>query len=194
MSQARTTASRPIEKGLKKAGRPMAEGIGLSATDPQASDEATDVILLVFRIESREHALPVEEVVEVLRMVAATPLPEAPPWVGGVINRRGQVVPLIDVRSRLGAPRREPRPSDAIIVVRIDEVLTGLVVDEVVEVLALRNEAVERAGRVASTALGVSGVARQGKRLILVLDREHLCDGSVDLRPLFDVETSEAAR
>lgn len=145
------------------------------------------VVLVVFRIESREFALPVEEVVEVLRMVAATPLPEAPPWVGGVINCRGQVVPLIDVRSRLGVAGREPRLSDAIIVVQTDGVVTGLVVDEVVEVLALRSEAVEPRDRVASAAPGVAGVARQGDRLILVLDREQLCDGSLALPLPFDV-------
>lgn len=173
----------------------MIERIGVMGTDPRASEEAAGVVLLVFRVEGRELALTVEEVVEVVRMVAPTPLPEAPPWVGGVINCRGQVVPLIDVRSRVGAPRREPDLSDAIIVVQTDEAVIGLVVDEVVEVLALRSGAVEPPGRVASTAPGVSGVAREGDRLILVLDQEHLCQGTADLRLPFDVgEARETVR
>jgi purine-binding chemotaxis protein CheW len=113
-----------------------------------ASEEASAVVLLVFRIDGCEHAVAVEQVVEVLRMVAATPLPDAPPWVLGVINVRGRVIPLIDVRARLGAPRLEPEPSTSVIVVQTDEVAAGLVVDEVVEVLAVRHDALQRPDQV----------------------------------------------
>lgn len=160
----------------------MTEGFGVSGTEAEPGLGGAGAVLLVFRIEGREYALPVGEVVEVLRMVAATPLPEAPPWVAGVINFRGQVLPLIDLRSRLGTLRREPELSDAIIVVRADKVVTGLVVDEVVEVLPVQPGAVEPPSGVTSTALGVSGVAREGDRLILMLDEEQLCEGSIDLR------------
>jgi purine-binding chemotaxis protein CheW len=144
--------------------------------------DAAGVTLLVFRLEGREHALPVEDVVEVLRMVAAAPLPEAPPWVDGVINLRGRAIPLVDLRSRLGAPRREPDVSTPIIVVQARdaaEVATGLVVDEVVEVLELGSEAMASPAPVTASS-AVAGVAREGDRLILVLDRERLCAGSVD--------------
>jgi purine-binding chemotaxis protein CheW len=171
----------------------MTERVVPSRPASQAASEDAGAVLLVFRVEGREHALPVKDVVEVLRMVAATPLPEAPPWVGGVINFRGRVIPLIDVRSRLGAPRREPDLSTPIIVVETNEVAAGLVVDEVVEVLALRSEAVDPPGRVTASAPAVAGVARQGDRLILVLDGERLCDGSVDLRLSFAVEETREA-
>jgi purine-binding chemotaxis protein CheW len=146
-------------------------------------------------MDGREHALPVEDVVEVLRMVAATPLPEAPPWVCGVINLRGRVIPLIDLRSRLGAPRREPDLSTPIIAVQANDVAAGLVVDEVVEVLALPREAVDSPDRVtaAAPASALSGVARRGDRLILVLDPQRLLEGSVDLRLPLDVQEAHEA-
>ena len=147
-----------------------------------AGEEASAVVLLVFRIGGREHALAVERVVEVLRMVAATRLPDAPPWVVGVINVRGRVIPLIDVRARLGAPGLEPETSTSVIVVQTDEVAAGLVVDEVVEVVAVRRDAIQRPDQVTAAARALAGVARHGDRLILLLDPERICEGSTDLR------------
>jgi purine-binding chemotaxis protein CheW len=137
--------------------------------------------LLTFRLHGRDHALPVEDVVEVLRMVAPTPLPDAPSWISGVINVRGRVIPLMDLRTRLGGPRIEPDVSTPIIVVEADHTAAGLVVDEVVEVLALSCDAVSRPGPLTSAATAVSGVARDGDRLILVLDCGCLCRGTADL-------------
>lgn len=145
-------------------------------------------VLLVYRIAGREHALPVEDVVEVVRMVAATRLPEAPPWVVGVINFRGRVIPLIEVRSRIGEPVREPDLSTSIIVVRSAEMAAGLVVDEVLEVLTVPRAALDTPRRVDAPAHAVSGVARVDDRLILVLDWERLWDGSLDLAMRFDVQ------
>jgi purine-binding chemotaxis protein CheW len=143
--------------------------------------------LLILRMQGHEHALPVDDVVEVLRMVAATPLPDAPPWVSGVINLRGRVIPLVDLRSRLGAPGLEPDVSTPIVVVEADGATVGLVVDEVVEVLALPSEAMTLPGPVTAASTAVSGVARAGDRLILVLDWGRLCEGSADLRLPSDV-------
>lgn len=145
-------------------------------------------VLLVFRIAGREHALPVEDVVEVVRMVAATRLPEAPPWVVGVINFRGRVIPLIEVRGRIGEPSREPDLSTPIIVVQSSEVAAGLVVDEVLEVLTVPRAALDMPRRVDAPANAVSGVVRVDDRLILVLDWERLWDGSLDLTMQFDAQ------
>jgi purine-binding chemotaxis protein CheW len=115
--------------------------------------------------------------------------------VGGVINFRGRVIPLIDARARLGAPRREPDLSTRIIVVQTSEWAAGLVVDEVVEVLPVRAEALDPPGKATAGAAAVSGVVSEGDRLILVLDRDRLLEGSVDLRLPFDLEqTREAER
>jgi purine-binding chemotaxis protein CheW len=176
----------------------MTEGVGAFPSASQAvSEDGAGVVVLVFRMDGREHALPVQNVVEVLRMVAAMPLPEAPPWVYGVINFRGRVIPLIDLRSRLGAPRREPDLSTPIIVVQANEMVAGLMVDEVVDVLTLRSEAVDAPVRVPPAAPGsaVSGVARRGDRLLLLLEPGHLCESSVDLRlPLHVEEIRESVR
>jgi CheY-like chemotaxis protein len=112
----------------------------------------TGVVLLVFWLDGVEHALPIESVVEIVRMVAVTPMPEAPLWVSGVINFRGRVISLIDVRLRLGMQMQEPDLSTPIVVVKTGEAVTGLVVDEVVDMVALRREAVDLPSRASSSS------------------------------------------
>jgi purine-binding chemotaxis protein CheW len=134
--------------------------------------------LVVVRLQGTEHALPVEHVVEVLRMVAVTPLAEAPPWLLGVIDLRGRVIPVVDLRRRLGMPPREPDLSTPILVVRSHSVTAGLVADEVVEVLALPARSWSPADGVAVPGSAVSSAVRHGDRLLLVLDTDRVCEGS----------------
>lgn len=165
----------------------MTEAVDLlPAAARVAGGDGAGVVLLVFQIAGREHALRVEDVVEVVRMVAASPLPEAPPWVVGVINFRGRVIPLIDVRGRIGAPAREADLSTPIVVVQNPQVAAGLVVDDVVEVLTVQSAALDSPGGADAPAHAVCGVAHVGHRLILVLDWERLCDGALDLGLHFD--------
>jgi purine-binding chemotaxis protein CheW len=140
--------------------------------------------LLVFRLDGREHALPLEQVVEVFRIVAVTPLPEVPPWVRGVMDVRGRVIPVIDLRVKLGMPDRTPDLSTPIVVVETGGVPAGLVTDEVVEVLALPDAALERSHHAAGSVRVVTSVARPGGRLVIVLDTEALCEGAHDLAGL----------
>jgi purine-binding chemotaxis protein CheW len=139
--------------------------------------------VLVFTVGNREHALPVEDVIEVVRMVAVTPLPDAPASVMGVINMRGRIIPVIDLRTRLGMPPHDPDLSAPIIVVGRSEAAAGLVADGASEVLTLRSTAVEaptpspgpRSSQ-APAASAVSGMAHEGDRLILLLDAQRLCE------------------
>lgn len=167
----------------------MTDRVHLLRAASEAGGDEAGVVLLVFQIAGREHALPVCDVVEVVRMVAATPLPEAPPWVIGVINFRGRVIPLIEVRSRLGTPSRDADLSTPIIVVQNAEVAAGLVVDEVLEVLTVPSAALDVPDGADAAGRSLSGVARVGDRLIVVLDWERLWDGSVDLGLRFDPQT-----
>ena len=129
------------------------------------------ICLVVFRLQGIEHAVPVGDVVEVVRMVAITPVAETPPWLSGVIDLRGRVIPVIDLRRRLGMVPREPDLSTPILVVEGNGVTAGLVADEVVEVLALAAE---------GPAAPASAI-RYGERLLLVLDIDRICAGAAEL-------------
>lgn len=136
--------------------------------------------LLIFKLGARECALPVHHVVEVARMVAITPLPETQPWVDGVFNFRGRVVPVVDLRARLGIPRREPDLSTPMVITMAEAGPFGLVADELIEVLPVSVHQAETSNRVTAASHAVAAMVRHGDRLLLVLDPDRLHDGSVD--------------
>lgn len=141
-------------------------------------EEAALSHVLVFKVDFREYALPVHHVVEVVRMVAITPLPETPPWVDGVFNFRGRFVPVVDLRARLGIPRREPDLSTPIVITAGEAGLFGLVADELVEVLPVSSRQLDASnGQTPSPA--VAAMVRHRDRLVLVLDPDRLHDSSV---------------
>jgi purine-binding chemotaxis protein CheW len=124
---------------------------------------------VVFTLEGADYALSLEHIVEVIHIIAIAPAPEAPPWLAGVINLRGRVLPVMDLRARLGLPSRGPDLSARILVTSGWGHWLGLIVDSVTEVLTWPAEPVE----LPATAPGFA-VVRANHRLITVLDIERL--------------------
>jgi purine-binding chemotaxis protein CheW len=141
-----------------------------------AVDEVTQ--LVVFKIEKSEYALPVANVGEILRMVAIAPVPEAPDWLPGVINLRGRVLPVIDLRTRLALPKLPVGINTPIIVAEHEGRMIGLVADSVTELLTVTLDSVEPPDPRVGAANTVEGVARAGDRLILIFDLARLCAAS----------------
>jgi purine-binding chemotaxis protein CheW len=97
---------------------------------------------VLFKAAGQTLALPAACVVQVLRMAAPAPAPGAPPHVRGVLNVHGTLFPVVDVRARLGAAPRPPRPADRLLLVADGARRAALEVDEVLEVRELADEAV----------------------------------------------------
>jgi purine-binding chemotaxis protein CheW len=129
---------------------------------------------LVLSLERREYALPVKHVVEVLRMVAVTPMPEAPAWIAGVLNLRGKGIVVMDLRTRLALPARTPDLNNQIVIVDSKGELLGLIVDEVVEIITLPGSALKPADKLSGASAMFAALAHAGERLILVLDLDRL--------------------
>jgi purine-binding chemotaxis protein CheW len=147
----------------------------VEATSEHAPAQEEMATLIVFSLDDAEYALNVEKIVEGLRMVAITPIPESPDSVCGVINLRGRVIPILDLRRRLGLT---PRPFDLrspILVADDQDRFVGLVVDEVVQMLTLPANAIDGPEALGRSRQAVSAVARTGERLILILDLECVC-------------------
>jgi chemotaxis signal transduction protein len=96
--------------------------------------------ILIFEIEGHSFGLPVPDIQELARVVTIVPLPLAPAVVEGVINLRGGVVPVLDLRARIGLPARELVPSDQLIVVRARGLTVAVRVDRAVELIAGNEE------------------------------------------------------
>src|SRR5215207_5325324 len=98
---------------------------------------------VVFRLHDHEYALPLEHVTEAVHLIAITPVAEAPAWLAGVIDLRGRVLPVMELRARLGLPARVPDLSARILITAIGERWLGLIVDAATEVLVQSAETVE---------------------------------------------------
>jgi purine-binding chemotaxis protein CheW len=106
------------------------------------SDQTPALELLLFRIGAQEYCVNIQDVREIRGWASATPLPQAPRYVRGVVNLRGAVLPIVDLTDRLGFGVAEPSARSAIIVVRAGDGVVGLLVDEVSEILSAPADAV----------------------------------------------------
>ena len=106
--------------------------------------------LITFRMAEQEFCIDVQAVREIRGWTAATPLPHAPPFVLGMINLRGAVLPVLDLKSRLGLGVCQPSLRSVVIVVQVDDRVVGLLVDGVSEVLTVDPSSVQPTPNVGS--------------------------------------------
>ncbi|HEY5657872.1 MAG TPA: chemotaxis protein CheW [Myxococcota bacterium] len=137
------------------------------------------VTLSCFEVAGGVYAMDVSNVREVVRWQPITPLPKAPLLISGVIDLRGVIVPVVDLGEALNARACEPNPTTRIVVVEVDNLLMGLVVDSAIEVIQVATSALEdppalatQAGYDATRAV----VRRPGEPPILVLSLEHVLE------------------
>jgi purine-binding chemotaxis protein CheW len=154
-------------------------------TDTSQTPEPARHTLVVFELDGREFALPIEDIAEILPMVLVTPVPEVPRWVVGVINLRGRVIPIADLRTRFGLQPREPELNTPILVAEQGTRKLGLIADAVRDVISLPEDALEPPTEIGAADTGqldaVSALARADDRLIVVLD---LARVTADAAPL----------
>ena len=106
--------------------------------------------LISFKVGGQEYCVDIMSVREIRGWTPATPLPSAPPYVRGVINLRGAVLPVVDMAARLGLPASTPTERHVIVVVWLAGQLVGLLVDAVCDILAVRPEALQPTPELAS--------------------------------------------
>jgi purine-binding chemotaxis protein CheW len=145
------------------------------------ADRITQVQWLTFRLRDGDYALAVSDVVEVLSMVMLAHLPGAPPWLTGMLNLRGQVLPVLDLRLRLGFIAPALTLDTPIVVVRTGDRLAGLIVDEVRDVVSLPAHALAPPDALAGDTHPIAAVARANARLIMLLNLARICDQRLGL-------------
>ena len=153
----------------------------------------TDSIQVVsFKLGSEEYGVDIGQVQEINRMVAVTHVPRAPEFMEGVINLRGQLIPIIDLRARFGMERAEHSKSTRIVVTEIGTKRIGMVVDSVSEVLRLPLEQIEEAPDMISgvDTEYIRGVGKLDERLIILLDLGKIVTGA-EKRDLEGIELVE---
>jgi len=127
---------------------------------------------LTFTLGGEEYGVDILRVQEIKGFSSVTSIPNAPPWVKGVMNLRGTVVPVFDMRSKFGMEVRAYDRFTVIVVVNVGTRVVGLIVDAVSDVLDIERDAIEPVpdlGAAIDTSV-IHGIARQGDRLITLLD------------------------
>lgn len=126
--------------------------------------------LLIWTLDGQRYALPLAAVERVVRAVAVTPFPAAAGIVSGIVNVRGQVVVVIDLRRRLRLPVREIAATDQIVLAHSARRRVALVADAVSGVVDCADDDIVGAARIAPTAGYTSGVATLDDGMILIQD------------------------
>lgn len=154
-----------------------------SADDAAELDEDLDddEQVVVFRLGKEEFGVPINSVQEIVRVPEALiHVPRAPAFVEGVINLRGSVLPVIDLRLRLGLPRVERSDNQRIMVFLISDVRTGFIVDQVAEVLKIPRALIEPSPQLASgqgRLLSRMANMEKQKRMVQLLEPAYLVEG-----------------
>ena len=126
--------------------------------------------ILVFQLADQRFGLPAEDVAELLPAVAITPLPRAPDIVEGIINVRGLVVPVLDIRARFGLPARAPSYRDHYVVARARERTVAIRADRAIDLVPVAQDAISNAAEALPASPYVRGVARLKDGMVLLHD------------------------
>ncbi len=130
-----------------------------------------------FYIGEDEYAIYINKVREIHPMTDIRKVPKSPPFVEGVINVRGQIVPIIDLRKRFDMEANEHRQSAKILIVELAKNLVGMIVDNVSEVMRFYLDEIEKTPPMFSSNIDsqyIQGVANMNEKLIILLDIEKL--------------------
>jgi len=189
------------QSAIKEALNTMNHNTGRSHLEESDADELLedDEQVVVFRLDKEEFGVPIRSVQEIVRVPEElTRVPHAPGFVEGVINLRGSVLPVIDLRVRLGLGRVERSDRQRIMVFLLNGVRTGFVVDQVAEVLRISKASIEPSPSLSSEQgrlLSRMANLEKQKRMVQLLDPEHLVDKSdlTGISSMASKDTVEAA-
>jgi purine-binding chemotaxis protein CheW len=147
----------------------------MSYDDIDAIDEEEDNIdntYLTFTVEGEEYAVHVSHVTEIVRLQKSFAVPDVPSYIRGVINLRGKVIPLLDVRSRFGLAEAAYTDRTVVVVLEVGDTATGLVVDGVTEVAEIPPEDIDTSAvraKAGKTSM-VRGMGKRAERVSFILD------------------------
>lgn len=128
--------------------------------------------MVVFSLRDQEYGVDIAQVREIIRHDEVTRVPRAPEFVEGVLNLRGKVIPVVDLRRRFGISSEEESSAERIMVVDVADRTMGVIVDSVVEVLRVPESSMEPPPSLVAglDAEYLRGVAKLGDRLLIWLD------------------------
>jgi purine-binding chemotaxis protein CheW len=143
------------------------------------SSQQDELIQLVsFMLADEEYGVEVLKVREIIRMPTITKMPNVPPYVEGIINLRGKVIPIISMRRRFNLTENENSSQTRIIIMDVAGSLTGFIVDAVSEVIRIHSSEIQPPpSMVLSGGIGqefITGVFNHAERLLIIMDIDRM--------------------
>lgn len=176
--------SRAVSEALAEVKKLQSNALAEQNETELAEEDEEQVV--VFHLAQGEFGVPIDSVQEIVRIPEElTPVPKAPPFIEGIINLRGLVLPVVDQRKRLGLPSIARHDRQRIMVFVLGGVRTGFIVDAVTEVLKIPKKLIEPAPRLSaeqSRLLGRVANLEQQKRMIQLIEPDHLIDSDEQQR------------
>jgi len=150
-----------------------------------------EVKVIVFRLQDEEYGVEVNQVLSIEKLDHITRVPRTPAFVKGVINLRGVVTPIIDLRSRFGLEEASYTETTRVIIVAVNELEVGLIVDAANDVIDIPVNAIEPAPEVVGgvEAVYLRGVAKLEKRLLILLNLDKVLN-TEEMKQLDTLEVS----
>jgi purine-binding chemotaxis protein CheW len=144
----------------------------------EGNNTSSELIQLVsFKLENEEYGIEVLKVREIIRMIPITHMPNTAQCVEGIINLRGKIIPVVSMRKKFGLMEQESDSQTRIVVMDINNELTGFIVDSVSEVIRISGSEIQPPPNVVSGGIDqecITGVINQTERLLVLLDLERL--------------------
>lgn len=133
-----------------------------------------EIQLVVFKLGREEYGVSILQVQEIKRITEITRVPHSPDYIKGVMNLRGSVLPVIDLKKRLNLPPQDYTDDTRIIIIKVEDVTVGMIVDAVSEVTTIDQSSIEPpqavVGGIAADYL--SGVGKLENRLLILLNAD----------------------
>jgi len=131
---------------------------------------------LTFFVDDEQYGIDISKIKEIIAPINITHIPKTPPFVKGVINLRGSIIPVVDVRLKFGMDEKEMDIDTAIIIYEVDKVSIGFIVDQVEDVLTLDNKHISDAPRFGSNidTSFIENIAEVGESVIMLLNLEKI--------------------
>lgn len=160
--------------------------VPMNSNEAHTGDHGELIQLVSFSLDNEEYGVDVLKVREIIRMPSITRVPNTPHYVEGVINLRGKVIPIINMRRRFGLCELEYDKQTRIMVMDVEGELMGFIVDAVSEVIRISSSEIQPSPAVVTSGIDqecIAGVINQAERLLVLLDLQKMF--SQDERQLF---------
>lgn len=150
----------------------FADQLERQGATPTVVEPEVERHLVTFLLEHEEFGIPIGLTREIVRVPEVTRVPQAPPHIRGVMNLRGRILPVVEIRTRFGLPPAELTPRSRVVVVEAQGRVVGILVDAVAQVVRVGEGAIVPPPEevVSHRSEYITGVARIGSRLIILIE------------------------